>query len=648
MIPTNDPRLTAYALGEMNEHERQAFEAELMKSEEAQREVAELSSAAELLGRELARDVKPALAAEQKQAIADAAAGGSAAPPAKPEAAPKLAPVVALRPSFARRALYIAGPLAVAAGVLGMLALGGGTLSEKSASEDREGQAPAMSSAGARSKSAPSSRPMATAAADAPSPGKMKQDSIDRKWRHDGDAEELPGPRPSGIPSDSALPENPFIKTTVDPKSTFSIDVDTASYSMIRRLLESGQKPQAGLVRIEEMVNYFPYSYPKADDAAFSVHADSAAAPWNPAHRLVRIGLQGMQVEFQKRPASNLVFLIDTSGSMNGADRIDLLKKGFELLVDQLDSRDKVSIVVYAGSAGLVLPPTSGDQKKTIKDALASLSSGGSTNGGQGIKLAYETASKAFIEGGTNRVILASDGDFNVGVTSQDELVKLIEQKAKTNVFLTVLGFGTGNYRDGTAEKLANKGNGNYAYIDGLAEAKKVLVNQASGTLLTIAKDVKIQITFDPKAVETFRLIGYENRVLAHQDFEDDKKDAGDIGAGHQVTALYEIVTKPGAGDKPHLADISLRFKQPDGVTSRLVETSVKDSGTAFQDASTDFRFAASVAGFGMLLRGSEHKGDLTYDKVLKIAQGATGDDGEGYRKEFVGLVEKAARIGDR
>ncbi|HTJ83452.1 MAG TPA: YfbK domain-containing protein, partial [Polyangiaceae bacterium] len=325
--------------------------------------------------------------------------------------------------------------------------------------------------------------------------------------------------------------------------------------------------------------------------------------------------------------------------------RLPLLKQSLSLLVDQLDERDRVSIVVYAGAAGVVLEPTAGNRREEIRAALDKLQSGGSTNGGQGIELAYAMAQRSFVAGGSNRVILATDGDFNVGVSSQDALVKLVQDKAKGGTFLTVLGFGRGNYKDAQMESLADKGNGNYAYIDSLAEANKVLVEQAAGMLDTIAKDVKIQITLDPDAVRSFRLIGYENRVMAHEDFANDKKDAGDIGAGHRVTALYEIVPTSSASGATHLGDVALRYKMPDGTTSRLIETKMVDGGMSFRDATTDFRFAASVAGFGMLLRGSPHRGNLDYAAVREMASSAIGDDADGYRRAFVGLVDRAAQL---
>lgn len=693
MISSTDPRLTAYALGEMTDAERQAFEAELMHSDESRRHVAELSNAAELLRAELAQQSPVSLPAPHRARIesavlvgdvAERAADGSrpdvstqhaaplgASPPgasspgaSAPGAATPSA--VVLRPSFARRAAYVLAPLAVAAGVVGTLWTTNMSKEASSRSEEAPMAMPAETAGWDQAASSLAVHGTSSPAAAAPAlPDRQSYEfgASPHGPPPVGGLRSVESPRPLAKNARSANktkerdwaakvdvaptppPENPFVEVTTDPKSTFSIDVDTASYSLARRLLEMGQRPDPNLIRIEEMVNYFTYSYPEPEDAAFGVHTDATTAPWASSHRLMRVGLKGKSVAKKARPASNLVFLVDASGSMEGADRIELLRKGFEMLVEQLDERDTVSIVVYAGAAGLVLPPTKGNEKRKILDALSNLKAGGSTNGGQGIQLAYETAKRGFLEGGTNRVILATDGDFNVGVSNRADLVKLIEDKAKTGVFLTVLGFGLGNTKDGTMEQLADKGNGNYAYIDGLSEARKVLVDQVAGTLQTIAKDVKIQITFDPKTVQSFRLIGYENRVLAHSDFNDDTKDAGDIGAGHTVTALYEVVTRADVGAEAHLADVALRYKQPDGVTSRLVETSVVDMGTAFEDASTDFRFAASVAGFGMLLRGSKHAGNLTFARVVEIANGSTGDDPDGYRKELVHLARSAQRL---
>ena len=461
------------------------------------------------------------------------------------------------------------------------------------------------------------------------------------------------------------ITENGFHKATDDPLSTFSIDVDAASYSNVRRMLNEGVLPPAGAVRTEEMINYFKYAYPApVEEHPFSITTEITRCPWNVQHKLVLIGLQGKKVPVQNLPASNLVFLIDVSGSMNDPLKLPLVKSSLKLLVDQLREEDKLSIVVYAGAAGLVLPATSGAHKTKIKDAIERLQAGGSTAGGEGIKLAYRTAREQLIKGGNNRVILCTDGDFNVGASSDDELVRMIEKERESGVFLTVLGYGMGNYKDNKMQKLADKGNGNHAYIDGLSEAKKVLVSEFGGTLFTIAKDVKLQVEFNPERVQGYRLIGYENRLLNKEDFNDDKKDAGELGSGHTVTALYEVIPvgvkssflkevdalkyqsqKTTAAGSPELMTVKFRFKTPDSNKSKLMEHPIMDEQTPFEKSSENIRFAAAVAQFGMLLRDSEFKGTSTYGSIVKIASGAKGKDEEGYRKEFIRLVKKAALI---
>jgi Ca-activated chloride channel family protein len=466
--------------------------------------------------------------------------------------------------------------------------------------------------------------------------------------------------------------DNPFMKVNDNPLSTFSIDVDAASYSNVRRILNSGQLPQLGAVRIEEMINYFSYEYAQpVGKAPFAVHTELRVCPWNTSHQLVLIGLQGKKIEVNELPPSNLTFLIDVSGSMSSRDKLPLVKESLKLLVDQLRPIDKVAIVVYAGNAGLVLPLTSGDRKMAIREAIEQLESGGSTAGGQGIKLAYSVAKEHMNKEGNNRVILCTDGDFNVGLSSDDALERMIEEERKSGVFLTVLGFGTGNYQDAKMQKLADKGNGNHAYIDQLSEAKKVLINEFGGTLFTIAKDVKLQVEFNPAKIKGYRLIGYENRMLAKEDFNDDRKDAGDMGSGHTVTALYELVPQgvamPETGkvdslryqtvlpavstEQAKLADevlnIKLRYKEPDGDKSSMLSFPVKGKALPFEQASNNFRFAAAVASFGMLLRESEHKGNSSYAFVKSLAQSAVGEDKEGYRKEFLQLLDKTSAIGE-
>jgi len=468
-----------------------------------------------------------------------------------------------------------------------------------------------------------------------------------------------------------AVAENPFRLAGDEPLSTFSIDVDTASYANARRFLNQGQLPPPSSVRIEEFVNYFRYDLPAPDgDLPFSVTTEVASCPWEARHLLVRVGLKGREISKADRAPSNLVFLLDVSGSMNSPDKLPLLVRSMKLLVEQLDERDRFSIVVYAGASGLVLEPTSGHDHWIIMNALDRLSAGGSTNGGAGIELAYRLAQDHFVDGGTNRVILATDGDFNVGVTDQGSLVDLIEEKRASGVFLSVLGFGQGNLKDSTMEKLADQGNGNYAYIDSIGEARKCLVEQMGGTLIPIAKDVKIQVEFNPREVQAWRQIGYENRALAHQDFNDDTKDAGEIGAGHTVTALYEVVPvgapleenpapqdplryrqegqPAGAAFSGELLFLKLRYKLPESETSNLITAPVTNAGLKWHEATQDFRFAAAVAGFGMLLRNSRHIGDLTYSQILDLAAESRGEDPSGYRAEFMRLVEKAGQLGNR
>jgi len=450
---------------------------------------------------------------------------------------------------------------------------------------------------------------------------------------------------------------NTFKNVKEEPLSTFSIDVDRASYANVRRFINDGTLPSPDAVRIEEMINYFAYDYPQPEgDEPFSLSMELSACPWNAGHQLVLIALQGQKIPMEELPPNNLVFLLDVSGSMNSPDKLPLLKSAMNLLVDQLRHEDKVSIVVYAGAAGVVLEPTS--DRGQILNAIAGLEAGGSTAGGEGIVLAYEVAEKSFIKKGNNRVILATDGDFNVGVTSEGDLIRLIEKERKKGIFLTVLGFGTGNLNDSGMEKLADHGNGNYAYIDDILEAKKALVTELGGTLVTIAKDVKIQAEFNPSAVKAYRLIGYENRVLANEDFDDDKKDAGEMGAGHTVTAMYELIPAdsdeavPSAGELKYqkkeivgsdeLMTVKLRYKAPNSDTSELLSTSVKPADLKADQPSENIRFASAVAMFGMLLMESEFKADATYAGVIQRARAAKGGDPSGERAEFIRLVEKA------
>lgn len=459
--------------------------------------------------------------------------------------------------------------------------------------------------------------------------------------------------------------DNPLKQTAQEPVSTFSIDVDTGAYANTRRMLKQGYMPPKDAVRVEEMINYFAYQYPQPHrQQAFSVHTALAPAPWNPHTHLLRIGIQGADSDKNHLPPANLVFLLDVSGSMNSPDKLPLLKASLKLLSRQLDADDKVSIAVYAGAAGVVLEPTPGNQTATIEAALNRLQAGGSTNGGEGIELAYSLAQQAFIKGGINRVLLATDGDFNVGTVDFEALKNLIESKRKSGIGLSTLGFGTGNYNDQLMEQLADAGNGNYAYIDTLNEAQKVLVDQVSSTLHTIARDVKIQIEFNPRQVAEYRLIGYENRQLQREDFDNDKVDAGDIGAGHQVTALYELALVGRGGERlgelryqdakeaktdlhgNELAFLRLRYKQPEAEQSRLLEQPIlADSEIKLEQTDADFRFAAAVAAFGQLLRGAKYLQEFSYADVLQLAQQGRGKDDYGYRGEFVQLVKLAQSL---
>lgn len=463
----------------------------------------------------------------------------------------------------------------------------------------------------------------------------------------------------------SPINENTFHQVKNKPLSTFSSDVDRASYTQVRQMLNSGQLPPVDAVRVEELINYFDYAYPApVNGDPVAIHTDLAACPWKKEHLLARIGLQGRKVPTANLPASNLVFLLDVSGSMDEENKLPLVKQAFKALVQQLRPQDRVAIVVYAGAAGMVLPSTSGEHKMKIIDALESLSAGGSTAGGQGIRLAYKTAMEHFIPKGNNRVILATDGDFNVGPSSDGELQRIIEQEREKGIFLSVLGFGMGNYKDNKLETLADKGNGNYAYIDNYEEARRTFVTEFGGTLFTIAKDVKLQVEFNPKFVRAYRLVGYENRLLNDEDFNDDKKDAGDMGAGHTVTALYEIVPvtapMPSGGSVDPLKyqetaplknntateqeafTVKMRYKEPDGKKSKLLEKVQSTHVTAIRQSPEDLRMAAAVAQFGMLLRSSKFSGSANYDNVIELAVSAKGQDPEGYRSEFIQLVKKA------
>ncbi len=474
-------------------------------------------------------------------------------------------------------------------------------------------------------------------------------------------------PPPLNRESYNGMAENGFITAANDSLSTFSIDVDTASYSNIRRFINQNTLPPVGAIRIEEMINYFSYSYPEpVGNHPFSVTGELGPCPWNKKHRLVRIGLKAGEIEKKDLPPSNIVFLIDVSGSMSSPNKLPLLKQALKMLVRQLNKDDRVSMVVYAGMDSVILTPTAGNRQKKIIAAIDSLGSGGSTHASSGIITAYKLAQQVYMPKGNNRIILASDGDFNVGITSRGELQRLIEEKRKSGIFLTVLGFGMGNYHDDTMEILADKGNGNYAYIDNLLEAKKVLVKEMTGTMFTLARDVKIQVEFNPAKIAAYRLIGYENRVLADEDFNNDKKDAGEIGVGHTVTALYELIPI-GSADVPsvdplkyrqskdttqekypdEVMTIKLRYKPLDNNTSILLTKIIRQNTRALMQTSDDFRFAAAVAEFGMVLKHSKFQDGLNFEKILPLAKQARGADTEGYRAEFIRLVETSQLLAE-
>lgn len=467
-------------------------------------------------------------------------------------------------------------------------------------------------------------------------------------------------PSNSNTESYANLEENGFKSVTLNPLSTFSVDVDGASYSNIRRYINGGSLPPIDAVRVEEMINYFDYNYKIPKKKPFSINTELSYAPWNENHLLLHVGLKGKTIDMKDVPYSNIVFLLDVSGSMNSPNKLPLVKSSLKLLLEKLRPEDRVAIVVYAGNSGLVLPSTSCSEKEEILKALDNLKAGGSTAGGAGLKLAYKVAQENFITDGNNRIVLATDGDFNVGQSSNGDMLRLIENHRDKGIGISVLGFGMGNYKDDKMEIIANKGNGNYAYIDNLLEAKKVLVNEFGGTFFTIAQDVKFQLEFNPAEVEKYRLIGYENRLLNEEDFKDDTKDAGEIGAGHTVTALYEIIPKAPAKKldqnlkyqdvtlndyakkSKDLITLKLRYKQPGASKSKLIEQEVKAIPSVLNSTSSNFRFSAAVAGFGMLLRNSEYKGNITWDKVTLLAKLARGEDELGYRGEFVRLVNSA------
>ncbi len=663
-INLDDPRLTAFALGESPECDRKEMEAAVAQSAEAQAFVRQTREVASMLRGEFAAELERA----QRKPFS-------------------ILPLPSERTfwSDARwMSIGLAALLAVAA-VIAAVTLSGPSRPSALAGKSGAAREPAPEATVQMEFEpvVPQGTPLATlfeAAPPDPSALALKSDSAGAlaKARAKSAATESVDQL---LPSQSFntaeyehFEENPFLSAANNPLSTFSIDVDTASYANVRRMLNAGSKPPKEAVRIEEMVNYFAYDYPQPTGRdPFSINLEVAGCPWTPEHRLVRIGLKGREIANDKRGASNLVFLLDVSGSMDPSDRLPLVKQAMRLLVDKLTENDRVAIVVYAGGSGLVLPSTTGDHKEQILQALENLHAGGSTNGAAGIELAYQVAAENFIKGGVNRVLLATDGDFNVGVTSQGELVRLAQEKAQGGVFLTVLGVGNDNLKDSKMQKIADKANGNYAHLDSLEEARKVLVQQMNGTLVTIAKDVKVQVEFNPARVASYRLLGYEKRMLRKEDFDNDKIDAGEIGAGHTATALYEVVPRDAANDpsasvppvdplvysspdrmavmssSPNLSldllTVKLRYKQPEGEKSELIERSLAESGKTFAHASPDFRFAAAVAEFGMILRGSPHKGDATIASVVHWAGDARGSDTNGYRTGFLDLAHKAQAL---
>jgi len=646
--------LTAYALGELDGEARTAVEEVLARSAAARREVEEVRAVAARLRGTFASVPPEALTPAQRAAVEAEAAR---------------------EPRSRRRSWSIAA--ALAAGVAASLVVVAVTfvpLRREALPRVYQGNQPLTYEPPHIARPAPAPPPKAAQRMSNEAFEKLKAlgyvqgspDGFEQNALSKDVDEFARSSAPFNTEAYDHIRDNAFVLVAQDPRSTFSVDVDTASYSNVRRFLRDGQLPPKDAVRVEELINYFPYAYePPTGAVPFAVHMETAACPWKPTHRLVRIGLKGREVPRGERPQSNLVFLIDISGSMDAPNKLPLVKAALRMLVAELRPEDRVAIVVYAGAEGLALRSTPASDKAAILSAIETLSPGGTTHGSAGIRLAYETAAANFIEGGVNRVILATDGDFNVGVTSAGELVRLIEAKRKSGVFLTALGFGMGNLKDATLEKLADHGNGNYAYIDNLAEARKVFVEQVGGTLVTIAKDVKLQVEFNPAQVKAFRLVGYENRVLAHQDFNDDTRDAGDIGAGHTVTALYEIVPpgvdidvpgvdplkyQPPAGrgqtsGSGELLTLKLRYKQPDSDHSARLDVPVEDSGQSFEEASADFRFAAAVAGFGMALRDSVYKGDASLRTSEAWARGALGEDEGGHRAELVSLIAQARRL---
>ncbi len=653
---TDDPRLTAYALGELPVNEVKEFEMELEKDKAAVAEVESIQKQAGLLKEELKTESAPRLSAEQREDVMKASEGFNW----------KSLFFRAGFSSFVTAMLVVTIVYTNRTTVENELV---GKVFDKADGLLEEGESLNISQAPTQVVRSREAKKTFSKAKKLAAPRAMEMASsfgLQKGGGHLGNSF-MPTPMPpADTESYAEAKTNEFLRVLDKPLSTFSIDVDTASYSNMRRFVNNGTSPPKDSVKVEEFINYFDYKYeaPTKGEVPFAVNLEMADSPWNEGYKLVRVGLKAKEIALNSRPNSNLVFLLDVSGSMNSPNKLPLLKESLKMLLRKLDERDRVAMVVYAGASGLVLPSTTANKRVEILSALNKLNAGGSTNGGAGIDLAYKTALENFIPGGINRVILATDGDFNVGTTGRSGLLKLIKEKSKSKVFLTVLGLGMGNYKDDTLETLAQNGNGNYAYIDNMNEAKKVLNEDLSGTLMTIAKDVKIQVEFNPSKVSAYRLVGYENRMLKAKDFNDDKKDAGEIGAGHRVTAFYEIVpagvefkgssvdklkyqvAKPKKVSKPKLVaseellNIKLRYKEPEGDKSKKIEVPLMDKTQKFSNASKDFRFAVAVATYAQLLKGDERVGLLNYSDVISMAKKAKGDDKYQYREEFIELVE--------
>lgn len=673
----DDPRLTAYALGELPATEAKEFEMEIKNDEIAKKEIESIQKQAGLLKTELSKESEPRLTFEQREEVLPKEKKSWFWSFGLGTAVTAMLAIVVYQNAFQTMNegdLSQVDKVFNKADELLDVAEEEQVLADAAVVEMKKEVAAPAKIAQARGRRVKLAKKKSVQRTMAPMAESMSFGSADAMKGGAGFVGGIiaPQPIPGGPANTESYTEakyNEFIRVIDNPLSTFSIDVDTASYSNMRRFVNNGTLPPKDSVKVEEFINYFNYKYPAPKgDTPFSVNMEVAASPWNKDYKLVRVGLKGKEIALHERPTSNLVFLLDVSGSMSAPNKLPLLKESMKMLLRKLDERDRIAIVVYAGASGLVLKSTPANKKVEILRSLNNLQAGGSTNGGAGIELAYKTAMEGYVKGGINRVILATDGDFNVGTTGRGQLLELIKEKAKSKIFLTVLGLGMGNYKDDTLETLAQNGNGNYAYIDNMNEAKKVLNEDLSGTLMTIAKDVKIQVEFNPEKVSAYRLVGYENRMLKARDFNDDKKDAGEIGAGHTVTAFYEVVPAgvefkgPGidklkyqkvaekkaetpklTGSKEMLT-VKLRYKAPEGDKSKKIEFPLVDTNKKFDSASEDFRFAAAVATYGQILRKDERV-ELKLSDVLSMAKKSKGEDKYGYRQEFLELVELASEI---